>query len=78
MAASSRAQPEDEDYFRHNIQGNALQLIYFLPTNFNASAYDSYNVMFKENMTHTALTPMGVYGNNFYYNTFSNILPVNT
>ena len=62
---SLRAQPKDEGYFHHNIQGNALTIL-FLPTNFNASAlYDLYNAskynprpFVQENMTYTVLTPM--------------------
>ena len=41
---SPRAQPEDEDYFLHNIRGNTLQLFYFLPTDFNASALWTYTM----------------------------------
>ena len=49
------------------IRGNAVQLYIPISTDFNASAlYDSYNAsniprpFVQENMTHTALTPMGL------------------
>ena len=45
---SSRAQPEDEDYFYHTIRGNALKL---LPTDFNASAlHSSHRTYFRHGL----------------------------